>query len=350
MAETETLARARTAINENANLAAQEKELAQLQLNALACSAVKCANGVPQDDPLYNQLLALQTAGEALNQQGTSLDSILGEEAGGQFEHGLKARFDDLLTSQDKNIVRAAGAGQAVAGALGMVGGITMGVASAAGCVPTAGLSCAGVVAGSAITVLSLEQGREGLDRALGTYHHTEGQAVSDSFWSISHQGDHDPSLDLAVDVGIAAAELLAARLGAQYLEKALEGRVASRGNSDQGGNGSGSNGSGVESNDVSNSVIDKPRTGSANKPPDGQHGFNDIVDNYAGDAAKFDIPTKGAGGQVVRTSELRQIEGSNNGVDGVYEWIIDQGNVTHRRFIPGGTVTGLPNQIPNKK
>ncbi|EGU56402.1 hypothetical protein VINI7043_21071 [Vibrio nigripulchritudo ATCC 27043] len=99
----------------------------------------------------------------------------------------------------------------------------------------------------------------------------------------------------------------------------------------------------------IDNSVIGKPRIGSANKLPDGQHGFNDIIDNYASDAAKFDIPTKGPGGKVVRTSELRQIQGSNNGVDGVFEWIVDQGNVTHRRFIPGGTVTGLPNQIPKK-
>lgn len=51
----------------------------------------------------------------------------------------------------------------------------------------------------------------------------------------------------------------------------------------------------------------------------------------------------------MVRVSELRQIEGSNNGVGGVFEWIVDEGNVTHRRFIPGGQVTGLPNQIPKK-
>ena len=99
----------------------------------------------------------------------------------------------------------------------------------------------------------------------------------------------------------------------------------------------------------IDNSVLGKPRVGSANKLPDGQHGFNDIIDNYAGDAAKFEIPTKGSGGEVVRVSELRQIEGSNNGVGGVFEWIVDEGNVTHRRFIPGGQVTGRPNQIPKK-
>ena len=100
----------------------------------------------------------------------------------------------------------------------------------------------------------------------------------------------------------------------------------------------------------INNSLIGKPRSGSANKLPDGQHGFNDIIDNYAGDAARFDIPTKGPGGKVVRTSELRQIKGSNNGVEGIFEWVIDQGNVTHRRFIPNGAITGLPNQIPKKQ
>ncbi len=98
----------------------------------------------------------------------------------------------------------------------------------------------------------------------------------------------------------------------------------------------------------IDNSVIGKPRVGSANKT-DPTHRFNDIIDNYAGDATKFNIPTKGPGGQVVRTSELRQIEGGLNGRDGVFEWVIDQGNVTHRRFIPGGKVTGFPNQVPKK-
>ena len=98
----------------------------------------------------------------------------------------------------------------------------------------------------------------------------------------------------------------------------------------------------------VDNSVIGKPRVGSANKT-DATHRFNDIIDNYAGDASKFDILTKGPGGKVIRTSELRQIEGSQNGKSGIFEWIVDQGNVTHRRFILGGKVTGFPNQVPKK-
>jgi hypothetical protein len=70
----------------------------------------------------------------------------------------------------------------------------------------------------------------------------------------------------------------------------------------------------------IENSVLDSVRIGSANKLPDGQHGFNDIIDNYAGEATRFDIPTKGPGGSIIRTSELRQIQGSNNGTEGIFE------------------------------
>jgi hypothetical protein len=95
------------------------------------------------------------------------------------------------------------------------------------------------------------------------------------------------------------------------------------------------------------NPVLNYPRTGSAKKV-DGHHGFNDIIDNYAGDASVFKIPTKDYTGKVVRMSELRQIEGSLGKTDGVFEWIIDNEKVTHRRFIPGGKITGLPNQKSN--
>ncbi|MGE8294905.1 MAG: hypothetical protein ACN6PH_05125 [Pseudomonas sp.] len=96
----------------------------------------------------------------------------------------------------------------------------------------------------------------------------------------------------------------------------------------------------------VENEILGKERTGSANKT-DPTHSFNDLIDNYAGDAQKFEIPTKGPGGITARTSELYQIEGSLNGKDGVFEWIVDQDRVTHRRFIPGGKITGFPNQVP---
>ena len=90
------------------------------------------------------------------------------------------------------------------------------------------------------------------------------------------------------------------------------------------------------------------PRVGSANKL-DETYNFNNLIDNYAGDAALFDIPTKGLGGKILRTSELRQIQGNLNEQDGIFEWIVDQGKVTHRRFIRRGKITGFPNQNPNK-
>ena len=63
-------------------------------------------------------------------------------------------------------------------------------------------------------------------------------------------------------------------------------------------------------------------------------HGFTDIVDNYAGYATKFSL-NNGA--------NLYQVEGSLNGISGRFEWIVDDGNVTHRMFVQGGTVNGVP-------
>lgn len=39
----------------------------------------------------------------------------------------------------------------------------------------------------------------------------------------------------------------------------------------------------------------------------------------------------------------LYQLAGSLNGVAGRFEWIIQDGSVTHRMFIQGGTMNGVP-------
>lgn len=62
-------------------------------------------------------------------------------------------------------------------------------------------------------------------------------------------------------------------------------------------------------------------------------HGFTDLVDNYAGYATKSEIPN----------GTLYQLEGALNGVQGRFEWIIQDGNVTHRMFIQNGTMNGVP-------
>lgn len=87
----------------------------------------------------------------------------------------------------------------------------------------------------------------------------------------------------------------------------------------------------------TNNDVLGKPRVGSALKL-DEYHAFPDIVDNYAGLATKTPI----------KNGTLYQIEGSLNGVQGRFEWIIDStgkyaGQVSHRYFVPGGTLNGVP-------
>jgi len=83
----------------------------------------------------------------------------------------------------------------------------------------------------------------------------------------------------------------------------------------------------------TANSIANLNRTGSALKT-DPYHAFPDIVDNFAS-GAKATKLSNGA--------TLRQIEGSLNGVAGRFEWIVDGGSVTHRLFIRGGTLNGIP-------
>lgn len=82
----------------------------------------------------------------------------------------------------------------------------------------------------------------------------------------------------------------------------------------------------------IQNDVLSSPRIGSALKV-DPYHAFNDIIDNYAGYASKFSISN----------GTLYQLPGSLNGVSGRFEWIIQNGNVTHRLFVKGGEINGIP-------
>lgn len=65
-------------------------------------------------------------------------------------------------------------------------------------------------------------------------------------------------------------------------------------------------------------------------------HGFTDIVDNYAGDASSFSMRDG---------MTLHQLGGSLGGTIGRFEWIVDPrlGGVTHRMFVPNGTINGIP-------
>ena len=83
----------------------------------------------------------------------------------------------------------------------------------------------------------------------------------------------------------------------------------------------------------VKNDVVNLERIGSAIKK-DKYHAFSDIIDNYAGLARKTSISNGGT---------LYQLEGALNGVAGRFEWIIQGGKVTHRMFVKGGGINGIP-------
>ena len=111
------------------------------------------------------------------------------------------------------------------------------------------------------------------------------------------------------------------------------------------------------EAKPITNDVLDSPRTWSALKvdnikpiykidPVTGKsymaqefpagaqaHGFNNIIDNYAGYAIKTPLSN----------ATLYQLDGSLNGVASRFEWIIQDSSVTHRMFIQGGIMNGAP-------
>lgn len=63
-------------------------------------------------------------------------------------------------------------------------------------------------------------------------------------------------------------------------------------------------------------------------------HGWPDMVDNYAGHATQTDLG---------RGATLHQLGGSLNGTAGRFERITQGNNVTHRQFVHGGTMNGVP-------
>jgi RHS repeat-associated protein len=85
-------------------------------------------------------------------------------------------------------------------------------------------------------------------------------------------------------------------------------------------------------------------RVGSALKDDPLHRAASWVVDDPA--AQRFTI----TGGDGVQRS-LYQLPGEVNGKPGVFEWIIDESSgqpvINHQRFIPGGDVTGYPNQRP---
>ncbi|MEK4522393.1 T7SS effector LXG polymorphic toxin [Psychrobacillus sp. FSL W7-1493] len=169
-------------------------------------------------------------------------------------------------------------------------------------------------------------------------------------------------ALDLGLNIG-AGATLDPLLSMAVPIAKSVK-KMVSDGSIVEAGNTPLKNGEGMPKDTVllKHPILDSPRVGSALKD-DFYHNFNDIIDNYAKDAQRFDLPNKKG-----HMDSLYQIEGSvvkyeskyvkvkNNAPellqtketkDGVFEWVVDPtaNTVTHRTFIPGGKVTGKINQ-----
>lgn len=72
-------------------------------------------------------------------------------------------------------------------------------------------------------------------------------------------------------------------------------------------------------------------------RKPDAQHAASSFgIDRIASQGSVFRI----VGGDGVTRTLIQVPE-----VDGRYEWIVDDcGNLTHARFVPGGSINGIPN------
>ena len=114
--------------------------------------------------------------------------------------------------------------------------------------------------------------------------------------------------------------------IGVNKIVGKIKGTVGATAKTIEAGSGS------TKMNVIENDIIGKERIGSALKT-DSYHNFNDIIDNYAGLATKTKI----------NNGTLYQLEGALNGIEGRFEWIIQGENVTHRMFVPGGKINGLP-------
>ncbi|MBX3654967.1 MAG: hemagglutinin repeat-containing protein [Ramlibacter sp.] len=121
-------------VNRIKDLAAGDPEK-EARLKAAACALVRCADGVPIDDPNYPLLKAMQDAGQGLTAEKTLLGQQkvwVGRNLTSMFQHDWLDSVGEAIT-QNNTGTRLVGAVQAGAGVAGVVG-------SAALC--TSGLGC----------------------------------------------------------------------------------------------------------------------------------------------------------------------------------------------------------------
>nr|WP_283247323.1 hemagglutinin repeat-containing protein [Enterobacter mori] len=95
----------------------------------------------------------------------------------------------------------------------------------------------------------------------------------------------------------------------------------------------------------VVDKILEADRVGSGLKPDPTHRGASYLSREQLMDGEVFTIK----GGDGIER-KLLQAEGSFNDKKGIFEYIYDdKGNVTHQRFIEGGSITGAPNQKQSK-
>lgn len=210
---------ARQEIRNHPALSLEEKNLAILELNALACAEVRCADGVPVVDVNYQNLRSLQDYGEKLQNAGIEIDQFLGEVVDPDlFNYSKSDWVGDQINKYDEAWMRVGGVVQAGGGAVMMYGGMGLTIAGGISCAPSAGLGCFVMVGGGGMTYLGHAEAEEGFTRAFSDYESQIGNQVLASFSVDSHMGDSSALVDALKRGGIFAGEMAVGRLGGRYL------------------------------------------------------------------------------------------------------------------------------------
>ena len=144
----------------------------EAKLTAAACALVRCADGVPTDDPAYAYLKGMQNLGATYKNELDLLAAQTGRDGrtyGQLYQYTIGMDFQDYL-NQTKQGTRIVGAVQAIGGGVGIVGGAGM-------C--TTGIGCAG---GAVVATVSADYGAAGLNQAItGQTQVTQGEQVLQS-------------------------------------------------------------------------------------------------------------------------------------------------------------------------
>ena len=183
------------------------KNKAQTEKNKLyqaACYLVKCAEGVPKDDPNYSILLKLQELG------AQNANEIAALKATGLYTYGNWDKANDFRTKNDEIVTRAGGAAKIVGGGVTAIGGGAAGIGlctTGVGC--AIGAPLAGVSAYGGVSTAS-----EGKDSLFGSYRSEVGQDVLDSF-NANRKDQLSPLTKDALGGAVALAEaVLLAKVG----------------------------------------------------------------------------------------------------------------------------------------